>query len=253
MKKIFLILLVVLVTIGSAFALDLSGLKWVGYVGGSFQQSSVAGLMNARLSDYQYYGGSEGSLYLPLESANGNRMLFGVVAGAKAYLAERIGVLAEVGYSFGGEKTFAINANIGGLFYFINSNFHLGAGAKLGLFDYNVFLGSARILPGTTPPVILPQGTIRNGDILTYSIMGLNVNPVVDISYDIGSISVGASVGYQFGFSFKSSLTANKISIDPKTSGAFYDPEAIGFRRIEMDPKVSLNGFTAQLVVSYKF
>lgn len=255
MKKTTLIVLVLCFAIATASAAYYSnGLKWVGYLGATVQQSSVSGLKNARLSDYQYFGPSEGSLYLPLESANGNRLLYGVVVGARTFVAEHLSVLSEVDYSHGGSRTYAINANVGGTYYFVDSSFHIGIGAKVGYFIYNIFLGQARVLPGTTPPVILPQGTIRTGDILSFSIMGVNVNPFLDISVDMGnSFEVGASVGYQVGFSFKSSLTANRVSIDPATSGAYYDPESSGFVRITMTPKASLDGVTAQLYGRYKF
>ena len=255
MKKIVFVVLVLCVAIASAFAAYYShGLKWVGYLGATVQQSSVSGLKNARLSDYQYYGSREGSLYLPLESANGNRLLYGAVIGARTFAAEHLSVLSEVEYSYGGSRTYAINANVGGAYYFVDSSLHVGIGAKVGYFIYNVYLGQASILPGTTPPVILPQGTIRTGDVLIFSIMGVNLNPFLDISVDMGSsFEIGASVGYQIGYSFKSSLTANRISIDPATSGAYYDPESPNFVRISMTPKASLNGITAQLYGRYKF
>lgn len=230
---------------------------WQLYGGISMQQSSVSGLKNARLSDVQYYGSSEGSLYLPLEQYNGDKPLIGGVLGGRVKLTDQLVSLAEIDATFGGAATFAVNINLGGIFYFVNKNIHLGAGAKVGIYDYNVALGQAEILPGTTPPVILPEGTIYNGDTISYSILGLSLNPFIDFNVDMGAMAIGASVGYQIGFSFKSSLDAkhgdsDSISIDPETSGAYYDPEKTTITRIEMNPKVSLNGVTVQVYIMYK-
>ena len=255
MKRTVVIVLILCIAVASAFGAYYSyGHKWVGYLGATVQQSSVSGLKNARLSDYQYYGSREGSLYLPLESANGKQLLYGVAVGARTFVSDHLSALSEVEYSYGGSKTYAIKANVGATYYFVDSTIHVGLGAKAGYYAYNIFLGLARVLPGTTPPVILPQGTIRTGDVLAFTIMGVNVNPFLDISFDLSdSFEVGASVGYQVGFSFKSSLTANSVSIDPATSGAYYDPESSGFVRISMSPTASLNGVTAQAYGRYKF
>ena len=253
MRKFSISLLLICIVSALAFAINPSELEWEAYIGASMQQSSVSGLKNARLSDVEYYGANEGSLYLPLEKNNGSKILFGAVVGGRAYLGDEFCALSELDVSFGGAKTFAVNVNVGGLYYFVDSSVRFGLGAKFGFYDYNINLGNAEVLPGTTPPVILPEGTIYTGDPISYSILGMSLNPVVDFSVRMGdAISFGASVGYQIGFSFSSALTANKVSIDPKTSGAYYDPQSTEIIKIEMDPKVSLNGFTAQIYALYR-
>lgn len=253
MKRICISLLLICFASAFAFAINPSELDWETYLGASMQQSSVSGLKNARLSDVQYYGANEGSLYLPLESNNGSKLLFGAVVGGRAYMTDEFCALGEVDISFGGAKSFAVNVNVGGLYYFVDSSVRFGLGAKVGFYDYNIDLGKAEVLPGTTPPVILPEGTIYTGDPISFSIIGISLNPIVDFSVRMSdAISFGASVGYQIGFSFSSALTANKVSIDPKTSGAYYDPESTAIVKIDMDPKASLNGFTAQVYGLYR-
>lgn len=231
-------------------------MNWAMYGGLHLQQYDISGFRNARLSDYQRWGAQEGSLYLPLESANGKGMAFGFTAGARADLENGFEVLAEMQMDFPAKNSYFLNLQAGAVYNFINSNFKLGAGAKVGYYIFNRNLGTADILPGTRPPVNLAAGTIKQGDRLSYMVSGISITPVVDLSYKVGkNIAVGFSGGYQIGIQISDKLTAGeKVNISPdKNPEAYYDPEAEGFERITLNPKVSVNGFTGIVYCTYVF
>lgn len=232
-------------------------MNWAMYGGIHLQQYNISGFKNVRLSDYQRYGAyGEGSLYLPLENANGKGFAYGATVGARSDMGNNCDILAEIQFDYAGKSSFFLNLQVGGVYNFINSNFKLGLGAKAGYYMFNKNLGNADILPGTTPPVKLAAGTIKQGDKLSYMVSGISITPVLDVSYKVGrNIAVGFMGGYQFGVQITNALTAgNNVNISPsKSPEAYYDPTAEGFERIKLEPKVSVMGFTGSVYCTYVF
>lgn len=232
-------------------------MDWCMYGGAHFQQYSINDFKNVRISDYARYGSSEeGSLLLNLEDANGKGLAIGGFFGMRGDKGDDFELIVEAQIDYVGNKSFLINAQVGGIYKLVDAKFKLGVGAKAGYYMFDKMLGTAEILQGTTPPVILSTGTIRNGDSISYSVSGISATPFLDVSYKVGrNIAIGFMGGYQLGIQITSSLTAGEnVNISPeKNPEAFYEPTASGFYRTSFDPKVSVNGFTGSVYCSYVF
>ena len=257
MKKIIAVFLIIAVAIGSVSALEDFEIEAYGGVGIEFANAS--GFKAVRISDYYRYGSSEGSLLLPLADMNGTGVLFTVSAGARYELIPNLNVLGELLVGFASGGTYSYQFDLGAIYEFpfqiISPKFHLGAGAKLGFISYSKGLGNAQVLPGTTPPVILEEGTIRTGDSISFSSMGLDITPIVDAKFQItDALSVGLDMGFQFTIFFKNAIedtTQGKtISLDERY---FFKPQAGALERETFTPSVSVTGFKTNIHVLYKF
>lgn len=231
--------------------------EWDFYFGLSTKSFEADGFKNARLSDYYYVPDptTEGSLLLPLDTANSYGFMVGITAGAKTDLIDNIYALIEMSLNFGDNSTFAFQFNFGGLYYLLNDFLRFGVGAKIGFYSYNLALGKAQILVGTTPPVILPEGRIVNGDTLTFEALGFNLGAMVDVGIELyDGLSVGCMADYMLALPVGGHLSAgddNKINIDPETSHAYYDPYAAGFVPLEMKPSASYGKVSFMIYACY--
>lgn len=229
MKKILLVALLLLFVASSAFAVfdpyanPMENTSvYVGVLGASF---GVDGLKDAIISDVRWYPDNLGVLYLPLEEFNGSGFGFGLELGARMGLADNIDIIADLGVTFG--KNMFLDVSVGGIYNFVDTGaMTFGAGAKLGIHDVAADLGYAQIWPGTTPPVITPNGTIRNNDPINFHVMNLAVTPIIDFTMAVTEeLSVGARAGYALGMTLSSSLSGgDDVSLDPETSGVYYSP-----------------------------
>lgn len=257
MKKLIAVLLIFAVAITAVSALDDFEITAYGGVGVEFGNAS--NFKEVRISDYYKYGSSEGSLLFPLANMNGMNALFTVHAGARYEVIPNLDVLGELLVGFAGSGTYSYQGDIGAIyklpFEIITPKLHLGAGAKLGFISYSKGLGKAQTLPGTTPPVILDEGRINNGDSISFSSMGLAITPLIDASFEItDAISVGLDMGFQITIFIKNAIdnttTGNTISLDNRY---FFEARADRLVQTEFKPSVSLTGFKANLHVMYKF
>ena len=253
MRKLSAIILMVAVCAVSVFAAGYSSAVPLEVYGGlGMEMASVSGMQDVRISDVKYYGLREGSLLLPLAESNGTSVPITLTIGVEGAMAPNFGVIAEICYGFIDGSSYAANLDVGGKYYFANRNFHFGAGVKAGVYYMDKSLGEAKILAGTTPPVILPEGTIYNGDKLTYTVYGMSITPMVDIGFPVSrDLTVGCNVGYQLGFSFGSEFKAGDVTVDPENSEDIYEASLI-FKEIDLNPSVSLNGVKASFYVYYK-
>lgn len=223
-------------------------------------QYRLEGFRNVRLSDYESHPYNEGSLLLALDGLNGAGFGIGGTFGGRAELSDSFDMIAEVTASYAGKGGVFANVSAGVLYNIMNAKMRLGVGAKAGYYVYSKNLGNARILEGTRPPVILSEGTIRNGSPISYTASGISIAPIVDFSMRVSrNVAVGVQAGYQFCIPIKSALMAKtdggkSISIDPKThASAYYDPEAEGLVRMEFNPKAEVNGFIGTVYCTYVF
>ena len=254
MKKLIASLLILVIGIGAVAAFQMEA---YGGVGAEFYYAE--GFQNTRISDYRRWGASEGSLLLNLADMNKSGVLITVQGGVRYETLPNLYALGEACLGFISIDTYALQLEAGGLFMFPMSlfvpNFHVGVGAKVGVFDFTKALGHAQVLQGTTPPVILEAGTIETGDSIEFSTLGVSITPFVDFTFDLGSfLAIGVDIGFQWAISFKSALYANK-SIEVSTdSQDFYLPNSsYPPTRMSMSPVVSLTGFKANVHVSYRW
>lgn len=228
MKKTLAILIVLCLAVSMTFAFDFRELDYETYVGFSMSQYSAEGFKDTVL------WGED----ISLKDANGSKMAFGVKLGGRAALIEHAYAIVDADVNFSSLQTYVIDAGIGGAYYFIDNTFHLGVGAKVGFFSLVNLIGTMNYdYHGKDKSGEYFYGD--KGDAVTYEVMGISLRPFVDFSYDLNDIfSVGASVGYRIGFSFKDAVYVAKHDI-----GTFGDQE----------PKVSPNGLTASIYGVYKF
>ena len=257
MKKFIAAFLIIAVAICSVSALE--GITLEAYGGAGIEFANASGFKAVRISDYYRYGSSEGSLLLPLGSMNGTGVLFTAHAGVRYEVIPNLNVLGELLVGFAGGGTYSYQFDLGAIyelpFQIISPKFHLGAGAKLGFISYSKGLGNAQVLAGTTPPVILEEGTIRTGDSISFSSMGLDITPIVDAKFEITeALSVGLDMGFQFTIFLKNAIedtTQDKtISVD---SRYFFKPQAGTLVPETFNPSVSVTGFKTNIHVLYKF
>lgn len=259
-KTVLALLLILAVAMASVSASSFAtaNIDWAFYGGLTLHQYSLKDFKNVRLSDYETHPYNEGSLMLPLADQNGSGMGFGLTVGARGNLSDSFDMIGEVTASMAGKSGVFGNVAVGAIYNFTNAKYRIGAGGKVGYFMYSKSLGHAQILPGTTPPVMLNEGTIRNGDALSYTVSGLSLTPVLDCSFRISrNIAVGIQAGYQFCIPLSSSLHAkgtNDVNIDPqKHKSAYYEPDSEKLVNTSFNPKASVNGFTGTVYCSYVF
>ena len=229
MKKALLIVLVLGLAVSAAFAVDFTELDFEAYAGFSMSQYKAEGLKDATL-----WGNT-----VALSEANGSKLAYGATLGVRTALVDHLYVFTEADVNFSSMKTYVIDAALGGLFYFVDSGFHLGIGAKAGFFSLVNYLATINFnYYGYDKNGKYFSG--NKGDSITYDVMGLFVTPFLDMSFDVGKmLSIGATVGYKLGFSFKDAvMVAGKHDIG---------------KLPDQDPKVSPNGLTASLYVLYRF
>lgn len=249
-----MVLLLVIVSVAVVFASDFEEEQKMYLFGGVVVHNyEMSDFEDVRISDCYYYQTREGSLLLKLEDANGKGKGIGATFGIRADVSSRFEAIMSLDISFIGEKSSYIGIGGGFLFNVIDSKMKLSVGAKGGVFSLGKTLGDAEVLPGTTPPVILPDGTIREGDLISFDVKGFNVSPILDFIIVMNpKMAVGVSCGYQFGVSAGGTLGAENVSISTKTCPeAFYEPTADDLIRKEIDPKGNDNGFKASVYFLY--
>lgn len=253
MKKLVGILLGAAVCAAAATAQGFSALEWEVYGGLGIEMAQVKGMEDVRISDVRKYGAAEGSLLLPLDDANGFSVPVTITLGGQTEIIDNVAVLAELCAGIIDSNSYVGNFDLGAKYYFVNDKFRFGAGLKAGVYYLEKSLGKAEVLAGTTPPVILDEGTVRDGDSLSYTVFGASVTPMLDVGYWLTEkFSIGCNVGYQLGFSFSSKFKAGDVEINPKDSDDIYEARTDGFYSLDLDPTVTLNGVKASLYVSYK-
>ena len=261
-KNLLAAILIIAMAVASLSAASIfpEGMKWDPYGGLTTHQYSLKGFKDVRISDYETYGSREGSLLLSLASQNGSGLGFGATVGLRSTLTEKWDVFSDFTATFAGKGGGFYNLNFGAVYGFKDFDvkgytLHLGAGGRAGFFMYSKNLGRAEILKGTTPPVAFPDGRIHDGDPISYKVYGINIEPLMELSMKVTEkITVAAQIGLQLSIPFSNALSSDKVDIDPKTNpGAYYAPVAEQLRRIDFNPKASINGFSMTIYCRYAF
>lgn len=251
MKKLFLVMVVMILAIGSISASDI---PMEVYGGVRIGQYNVEGLKDTILTDKPWYPTSTGSINLELAEGNGSGLGIGIGFGAKMEVLTNLYGLVDLDMLFAQNKTSLFDVNVGAEYRLVNNAFKLGLGAKIGYYSFSKSAGAAVIIPGTVPPVILEgYARVKAGDLIGAELSGFAVTPFVSIGYSINpTMSIGAMVGYKIGLGEPIAVisTDNDVNIPLDKDGIFYT-DLTYTDKVSMSPTLSIDGITASLYVSY--
>lgn len=287
MKKIIAILIAVALCFTAVYAQSTIPFEVYGGVG--FEMSYAKGFDNVRLSDWKWYKGSQASVLIDTEDMNGLSLPVTIHVGIKMPLIKNLDILLEVCGGVASGDAYAINADVGAKYYFMqnvaNLPVKIGAGLKTGYFMYSKDVGETAYMKNSTPPVILielgeDESYLKIYEEYPISIAssGVTFTPVVDAVYSLTKdISFGVDVGVQVGISTENKLTvklvkSSNISESDKKKDKdgneikewvvntdefehFYkaDSDPSNATRVTYSPSVSLTGLKANLYVSFRF
>jgi len=255
MKKI---LLIAAIAVSNAlYAQDKVGQITV-YGGLNIGTSSNSDFSKFDISDWQNYGllsqdptSAEGRVRIDLASKKPSNLGIGGLIGGRYALSEKLSALAEAQFNFSGLTitSFYIGAN----YNFVNGKkFTLGITPKIGYISGSADLGSIDVIPGYTPPVILPEGTFNTGDALSLKFSGLAANigltPNIQLSKKIG---ITGLVGYTLSFASSDGLQCNNATV-PMTASGVVKTDGLGNIQAGLNPKINASGINFQIGLSYK-
>ena len=188
------------------------------YVGVGVMPFYLDGLQNATLSDRAYYPNNEARVYLPLADANtdGAALLPGILFGYAYDLAGPVTANGEISVHLY-DRVAAFTAMIGGDMFVVNKpNMKIGIPLRVGFLGALIDFGQTELVQGSTPPVILPEGSINTGDDLGAQMMGAVVRGGMTAELWLTpKLGLRADVGAQMGFLGKLEIKATKAgSID---------------------------------------
>ena len=127
MKKLIASLLILVIGISAVAAFQMEA---YGGVGAEFYYAE--GFKDLRLSDVRVYGSSQASINLNLADMNSSGVLITIQGGARYETIPNLYALGEVCLGFISMDTYALQAEMGGLFMFpmslIVPNLHVGVG-----------------------------------------------------------------------------------------------------------------------------
>ena len=205
------------------------------------------------ISDWENYGlgTSEGRVLVPLETNKPKSMSIGVLLGANYELSEKLNALLEINYAVSG---ISITQALVGINYSLvdNDKISLGFTPKVGYTIASAEFGAIEVLPNKTPPVILPEGTFYEGDLLTMEMAGINVQLGFNAKYKITE-QIGAFANVYYGLSFGSegALMASGLEIPMTANGVVKND--LTSTQAGISPNVKIQGLGFGLGVAYKF
>ena len=209
------------------------------------------------ISDWENYGlnsqnpgGVEGRVTVDLVTMKPKPISIGIMLGGRYQVSEKFSALAEIQYALSG-------VSLMGLFVGANydivkgEKFSLGLTPKIGYNSGNADLGEISLLPGYTPPVILPEGTFNPGDALSMEFSGLAVSLGLTPSLAINEkISVMGFLGYNLSFAKSDGLLCNGVLL-PMTARGVVKSDGLG-TQAGISPKINSSGLSFQIGIAYK-
>jgi hypothetical protein len=134
------------------------------YLGIPVLPGKFGGMTDAVLSD-RLYTNPEGRVTLSLGDSSKSRRMTGIELGGEFPLRRRLAFVLEGRMSphRGSSQT---SLGLAGLNFHLaeKKRFVLGLAPKAGYGTYYADAGNADLVPGTTPPVLLPEGMVSDGD-----------------------------------------------------------------------------------------
>lgn len=225
--------------------------QWVIWVGPAFLPYKMTGVRDVDLSDWEYYGSGflEGRIGLPLGKAEGTKTYVGGEIGGEFYFKPRLSALMEARLVFKNALTSQMAILVGGAFHFVQTKkFSLAIAPKIGYGSIDVDFGNTYVLPGYTPPVVLPEGTIYDGTDITAHSGGLLVEGALQGSIRFSErIGLYGRVGYMKSFMNELQVDAGGVTI-ANNSPAMVNPGA--YSAANLKPQAAMDGFTAMFGIA---
>jgi len=252
MKKKLLILFAI------TTVLSTGGMAQLNLYGGlNFAGASTKDFVKFDISDWQNYGllsenpgSAEGRVTIDLTKVKPSSINPGLYGGLSYNLNEKFAVLGELQLDLSSLSLFSAYL---GFNYDISQSekFNLGICPKVGYNAGSTDLGAIDVLPGYTPPVILPEGTFNNGDKLSMNFSGIAINiglkPQLKINDNISLIGL---LGYNISFVKTDGLLCNGVAL-PMTAPGIVKSDGSA-RQAAICPKITSNGLSLQFGLSIK-
>jgi hypothetical protein len=226
------------------------------YGGLNFAGVSSKDFNNFDISDWENYGllstdpfSAEGRVKVDLNSMKPKGINLGIMLGGRYQLNEKLSALAEVQYSLSKVSLLGLYAGIN--YDFVKGEkFSLGITPKIGYNVGSIDLGVISLIPGYTPPVILPQGTFNVDDALSMEFSGLAVNLGLTPNFAVTEkISITGFLGYNLSFAKSDGLLCNGILM-PMTARGVVKSDGLN-TQAGISPTVKSSGLNFQLGVAY--
>lgn len=210
------------------------------YAGASYIPLAIDGLRDFHISDFEQFGTgpAEGRVLVPL----GREKNPGKIGGTIGLSMDPI--FLELSYlPFSKSSYLQVNAGIE-IPAVNKERFAIGLRPSVGYANVTANFGQIEVLPGKTPPVILPEGTFDVGDELKTSVSGFvgqgNAYMRVGITRRVQLLASG---GYAYSFFGNTTVKAGDVDI-PLGSTAIVEPVLGSRAKAAIDPKISVRGVT---------
>jgi hypothetical protein len=250
MKKIVYLIILILAPYLNSYGQNITV-----YGGLNIAGSSSSDFVKFDISDWQNYGllaldpnSNEGRVTVDLPSKKPSSISIGLMIGAKYSLNEKLSVLAEYQQSLSG---LALTGTFIGLNYDLvkKEKFSLGLTPKIGFNTGSADLGEISLIPGYTPPVILPEGTFNVGDKLAMEFSGLAINLGLSPKIKFNDkLSIIGFLGYNLSFTKSDGLKCNGTLL-PMTARGVVKSNGLG-NQAGINPTITSSGLMIQLGVS---
>jgi len=221
------------------------------YGGISSVTVSTSDFTNFHISDHQDWGlgASEGRVAVPLGDNDIAGQNMSILLGATSPISSRIDALLEAQVGFGDVSYAAAFTGIN-LKLINGSKFSLGFTPKAGVVSCLANFGVVEVLPGKTPPVILPEGTFNEGDSLSMDISGIGINVGVTPSLSLTeTLGLTAFVGYQISLTDEPIIKAGDVDIPMDAVGVVKTD--MSATQAGINPEATTSGITFQIGVVY--
>jgi len=228
------------------------------YGGLNMAGSSSKDFVKFDISDWEDFGllsqdpnSNEGRVTVDLTKMKPKSTNIGLMLGGRYNLSEKLSALAEVQYTLSGVSLLGMYAGVN--YDFVKKEkFSLGFTPKVGYIIGSADLGTISLLPGYTPPVVLPEGTFNEGDAISMEFSGVALNLGLTPTFAITEkISLMGLLGYNLSFTSSDGLLSNGVLL-PMTAKGVVKSDGIGSTQAGIKPEINSNGLSFQIGVSYK-
>ncbi|MCP4132768.1 MAG: hypothetical protein GY754_17515 [bacterium] len=270
MRKIFFMLIaVVLVLIvggGGLFAQEEPYKRVKIYAGFTMLDYKTDDMVPINASDWEKYGvyytgynggGSEGRILLDFEKGEAKGYEPGINLGIQYNFLSDLGILLDGSAYYISSGSYYFNAFLGLEYKLIDLGvFYIGVIPKLGGSYVMIDLGTASQMnhhdSGTyTAPVILSEGTIRDGDALKATMMGFTYQALLSIGVCFGNVEIFAQGGWTHTITLDMNVKAGSVELDMDSSALVkndYDRTQAG-----TDPGINSMGLYFTVGAAFRF
>lgn len=245
---------------GNALAGHWSDFPYSVYIESSTSPMSIKGMSDVHVSDWETYGTgtSEGRMSLPLSEGNTtNPLLPGAKVGVAIDVAPFLDLNLDFSANFGNMTV--LTATAGADIYLVElEHFRMGGMARMGVMLASMSAGSAQVLPGKTPPVIISSvGTFNTGDPISAELTGIVTQAgIVNEFYFRPDVGLRLEAGFQYAYISSLKITSgvgnNKIEL-PVDHAAVVEPTEGSTTQANIAPQGQSLGLTAGIGLVFRY